>query len=116
MAEILKIETLLDLAGECDACFDINMVQDIDGAGHNLHAALVHGWHDSDRDFPVSYVEACQRWFAALSEEDRRVADAAVVAFERYDESEAEKIAARLPAAPRCPLLVGCHELKSNAS
>jgi len=83
------------------------MDQDIDGAAHKLHAALIHSWHDLDRDFPVSYVEACQRWYAALSEENRCVADAAVAAFERYDETEAEKIAAGLPAAPRCPLLVG---------
>jgi hypothetical protein len=82
------------------------MDQDIDGAAHKLQAALVQGWHDLDRGVPESYVEACQRWFAGLSEEDRYVADAAVAAFERYDEAEAEKIAAGLPVAPRCPLLV----------
>ena len=88
-------------------CFDLGMDQDIDGAAHNLQAALVHSWHELDKDFPLSYVEACQRWFAALSKVEKSVADAAVAAFERYDEAEAEKIAARLPTAPRCPLLVG---------
>jgi len=104
---ILKTETPTDLAGDCVLCFDIAMDLDIDGAAHKLQAALVHGWHDLDRGFPASYVEACQRWFAALSDGDRCIADAAVAAFERYDETEAEKIAARLPTAPRCPLLVG---------
>lgn len=83
------------------------MDQDIDGAAHKLQAALIQGWHDLGKDFPAPYVEACQRWFASLSEEDRCIAEAAVGAFERYDETEAERIAARLPAAPRCPLLVG---------
>jgi hypothetical protein len=83
------------------------MEQDIDGGAHKLQAVLLHGWHAPDREFPVSCIEACQRWFATLSEEDRCLADAAVAAFERYDESEAEKIAARLPTAPNCPLLVG---------
>jgi hypothetical protein len=83
------------------------MDRDIDGAAHNLQAALVHSWHELDRNFPQSYVEQCRCWFAALSKADQLVADAAVAAFERYDETEAEKIAARLPMAPRCPLLVG---------
>jgi hypothetical protein len=83
------------------------MDQEVDGAAHKLQAALVQGWHNLDRDFPMPYVEACLRWFADLSEEDRLVANAAVAAFERYDETEAERIAASLPDAPRCPLLVG---------
>ena len=90
---VLKTATPPILAGEYFLCFDISMDQDIDGAAHKLQAASVHGWHDLDGTFPASYVEACHRWFAVLSEDDPRIADAAVAAFERYDETEAEKIA-----------------------
>jgi hypothetical protein len=43
-----------------------------------LQAALNHDWDDPDRNFPVDYLRACARWFAGLSEADRKVAGSAI--------------------------------------
>jgi len=74
-------------------------------SAHKLQAMLNHDRHDSDKDLPASYVEACQRWFAVLSDHERRMGSIAVSAFAKGHETEAERIASALPPAPRCPLL-----------
>jgi hypothetical protein len=69
-----------------------------------MQAAMLHDWPDAEKRFPPRYVEACGRWFAALSEADSVIAVAVRTAFDRGDEKQARKIAAALPPAPRRPL------------
>lgn len=71
-------------------------------SAHKLQAMFNH---DSDKDFPASYVEACRRWFAALSDHERRMGSIAVAEFAKGHETEAERIASALPPAPVCQLL-----------
>jgi hypothetical protein len=70
-----------------------------------LQAALNHGWDHPDQDFLVEYLQACRLWFASLSVRDRAIAESAVWVYASGDEMIAEKIAADLRAAPRCPTL-----------
>jgi hypothetical protein len=69
-----------------------------------LQAALNHDWDDPDRNFPVEYLRACARWFADLSDGDRRVAESAVWVYTTGNDISAAKIAAELPATPLFPL------------
>ena len=66
---------------------------------HKLHAVMNHDWPDMKKGFPLSYFQACGRWFAALSGDDK------VGAFEKGDKAEAKKAASALSPAPVCPLL-----------
>ena len=72
---------------------------------HKLQAVMNHDWPDMKKGLPLSYFQACGRWFAALSGDDKVVAAMARAAFERGDEAEAKKAASALPPAPVCPLL-----------
>ena len=69
-----------------------------------LQAALNHDWGDPDGNFPVEYLRACARWFAGLSDGDRRVAKSAIWVYATGNDTGAAKIAADLPAAPTFPL------------
>jgi hypothetical protein len=69
-----------------------------------LQAALNHDWDDPDRNLPVDYLRACARWFAGLSDGDRRVAESAIWVYATGNDTSAAKIAADLPAAPTFPL------------
>jgi hypothetical protein len=69
-----------------------------------LQAALNHDWDDPDRNFPVDYLRACARWFAGLSEADRKVAGSAIWLYATGNDTGAARIAAELPAAPIFPL------------
>jgi hypothetical protein len=69
-----------------------------------LQAALNHDWDDTYRNFPVDYLRACARWFAGLSDGDRRVAESAIWVYATGNDTSAAKIAAELPAAPAFPL------------
>jgi hypothetical protein len=70
-----------------------------------LQACLNHDWDGPDYDFPVEYLRACAQWFAGLSLGDRGVAGSAVWVYASGDDKSAAKIAADLPAAPKCPLM-----------
>jgi len=74
-------------------------------SAHKLQAMLNHDRHASDKDLPASYVEACRRWFAALSEGERQIGSAAAAAFAKGHKTEGERIASALPPAPKCPLI-----------
>jgi len=50
------------------------------------------------------YEDACATWFAGLTEAERRIADRALQVYEKGNEAVAQEIAAKLPAAPKCPL------------
>jgi hypothetical protein len=67
-------------------------------------AALNYDWDDPDRNLPVDYLRACARWFAGLSDGDRRVAESAIWVYATGNDTSAAKIAADLPAAPAFPL------------
>ena len=95
-----------NLADECAPCFGMCMDPDFsNGAVHKLQAMLNYGLEDPDRHFPESYIEACRRWFAALSNRQRQVGEFAVAAFAKGNKLQAEAIAAALPPAPKCPLI-----------
>jgi len=68
-----------------------------------LQAALIHDLPGPDKDFPASYLAWCREWYAALSAIDKSVVAIARATFEQGKESEAEKIAAVLPDAPKFP-------------
>jgi len=70
-----------------------------------LQAVFNSDWSNHNRDLPVMYLEACRRWFTALSDSNRRLVSDAVEAFAKGDELKAHRIAAELPPAPVCPLL-----------
>lgn len=72
-------------------------------ARDKLMAALNHDWPDHDQEFSASYIDACGKWFASLSNSDRMAASSARAAFNRGDEAGAEKLAAALPSAPKLP-------------
>jgi hypothetical protein len=74
-----------------------------DHPGDKLQAALNHGWPDPDRDFPSDYLDACKRWFEALSPRARNTAVAAIAAYGRGDEIAAVELAGVLPPAPVPP-------------
>ena len=94
------------LAGGLAPWFDAVMADDLSNdADHKLHAVMNHDWPNMKKGFPLSYFQACGRWFAALSGDDKVVAAMARAAFERGDEAEAKKAASALPPAPVCPLL-----------
>jgi hypothetical protein len=69
-----------------------------------LQAAVNHDWWDQRQDLPPGYVAECSTWYEALTQSQRALATAARLAFEDGKKAEAEKIAAELPPAPRCPL------------
>jgi hypothetical protein len=69
-------------------------------ADQKLQAVINHDWPETDNAVPRSYVQACGRWFAALSADDKVVAAMARAAFEKGDEAEAKKAASALPPAP----------------
>ena len=71
-----------------------------DHPADKLQAALNYGWPDPDRDFPPDYLEACARWFDALSPRARHAAVAAIAAYGRGDEIAAAELAGILPPAP----------------
>ena len=74
-----------------------------DHPADKLQAALNHGWPDPDRDFPPDYLDACTRWFDALSPRARHAAIAAIAAYGRGDEVAAAELAGVLPPAPVPP-------------
>ena len=69
-----------------------------------LYAALYHEWPSADGFHMTEYRDDLQRWFAALSKNDRMVANLVRKAFDGGNDGEALKAAAGLPTAPFCPL------------
>lgn len=76
-----------------------------DDSAHKLKAALINDWADPDQRSSTWYIAECMQWFASLSGPDRLAAAAAGVAFYKGDKAGALKLAATLPAAPKCPLI-----------
>jgi hypothetical protein len=77
-----------------------------DRPSDKLQALAVSSFGNGDSDaFSVEYREACTRWFAALSPDERIVAHDALAAFVRDDEPAASRLVRSLPAAPTPPLL-----------
>jgi hypothetical protein len=69
-----------------------------------LQAALKHAAPDSDDDLGENYRIACAAWFAALSDDDKTIAELAVQAFADGFQTRAEETAALLGRAPAFPL------------
>jgi hypothetical protein len=67
-----------------------------------LYAAACHDLGDA-ADLSADYLEACARWYADLSPQERATAAAAVAAFDLGHESEGAAIAGMLPPAPVFP-------------
>jgi hypothetical protein len=72
---------------------------------NKLYAALYHEWPSTDGFFLTEYRDVLQRWFAALSENDRMIAALVRKAFDGGNDGEALKAAAGLPTAPFCPMI-----------
>ena len=68
---------------------------------HKLHAAMAMDGGEPHLAMPPRYMEACRRWYAALSESEKAAATAALRALHAGDNARALSIAATLPAAPR---------------
>jgi hypothetical protein len=75
-----------------------------DSPTDKLQAALNHSWNDPGHNLTVEYLRACRLWFASLSPRDRAIAESAVWVLANGDAVIAEKIAADLSAAPKCPM------------
>jgi hypothetical protein len=69
-----------------------------DGA-HKLQAALVAS-RNVEVPQPKRYFDACMKWYGALPQTDRTIADIAVDAFVTGDSERAHRLANLLPAAP----------------
>jgi hypothetical protein len=67
---------------------------------HKLQAALKHAAPDSDDDLGENYRIACAAWFAALSDDDKTIAELAAQAF-----ADGHQTRVLLPRAPVSPLL-----------
>jgi hypothetical protein len=72
-----------------------------DDAADKLHAVLRRDWPEYDKRFPRRYVIACDRWFAALANDQKFIAMAAADWYHGNDETGARKIAEVLPRAPK---------------
>jgi hypothetical protein len=84
----------------------VTMIRMLDRPADKLQALAVSNYENADNDaFSVEYREACTRWFAALSPNERIAARDALAAFVRDDEPAASKLVLGLPAAPTPPLL-----------
>lgn len=68
---------------------------------HKLHAAMAMDGGEPHLAMPPRYMEACRRWYAALSESQRAAAMAALRALHAGDNVHALATAGALPAAPR---------------
>jgi hypothetical protein len=67
-----------------------------------LYAAACHGLGDTD-DLGADYLEACARWYADLTPQERTRAMVAVAALDLGREPDAAEIASVLPPAPVFP-------------
>jgi hypothetical protein len=74
-------------------------------ASDKLRAMLNRDWSDRDRGFAPTYIDACATWFSGLTEGERSIADLALRIYLDGDEAGAQAIAARLPPAPKSPLI-----------
>jgi hypothetical protein len=81
-----------------------NPVHLSDDTQDKLQACLHQTWAESDYLAAKDYYDACLVWWDSLPPEQQDIAMAVldVYSFERPQASE--KLAATLPAAPRCPL------------
>jgi hypothetical protein len=70
-----------------------------------LLAAVNYGRPNPGNTYPKSYLRACSEWFSELRPRDREIAHSAAMAYGLGDDDEAERIATRLPAAPKCPVV-----------
>jgi hypothetical protein len=68
-----------------------------------LLAAVNYGRPSPGKEYPRSYLRACSGWFGRLSPRDREIAHLAAMAYGLGNDDQAEKIAAWLPLAPKCP-------------
>ena len=78
-----------------------------DDAADKLQAVLRRDWPKYDKRFPRRYVIACDRWFAALANDQKFIAMAAADSYHGNDETGARKIAEVLPPAPKLPAVLG---------
>jgi hypothetical protein len=67
-----------------------------------LYAAACHDLGETD-DLGADYLEACARWYADLTPQERTLAMAAVAALDLGREPDAAEIARVLPPAPVFP-------------
>jgi hypothetical protein len=73
-------------------------------SSHKLQACLNHDLVDTDKNLPAAYIAACRRWYDALTATDKATVAVVRATLDKDDEPGAEKIAAQLPSAPKCPL------------
>jgi hypothetical protein len=76
-----------------------------DDTQDKLQACLNQTWAESDYNAAMDYYDACVAWWGELTPDQQETGLAVpdTHSFEYPD--AAERIAATLPAAPRCPLL-----------
>jgi hypothetical protein len=79
------------------------MIELWNAAYDKLYAAACHDLGDT-AGFGADYLEACARWYADLTPQERTSATAAVAAFDLGRESDRAAIARMLPPAPAFPL------------
>ena len=69
-----------------------------------LHACLNQTWAESDYPSEKEYYDACLVWWDSLTTQQEDTAMAVLEAYSLDHPQASEKLAAKLPAAPRCPL------------
>jgi len=80
------------------------MIELSNASDDKLYAAACHDLGDTS-DLGADYLEACARWYADLTPQERTLAMAAVAALDLGRESDAQEITRVLPPAPRFPAL-----------
>lgn len=74
-----------------------------DDVHDKLHACLHQTWAESDYISEKPYYDACIAWWDGMSPEQQAIGVAVLDAYSAEHPEKAEKIAALLPAAPKCP-------------
>ncbi len=68
-----------------------------------LHACLNQTWAELDYLSEKTYYDACIAWWEDLTPEQQAIGLAVLEAYSAEHPGPSEKLAAALPAAPKCP-------------
>jgi hypothetical protein len=75
-----------------------------DDTQDKLQACLNQTWAESDYLAAKDYYDACIVWWDSLTPDQQETAEAVLEMYSFEHPQASEKLAATLPAAPKCPL------------
>ena len=75
-----------------------------DDTQDKLQACLHQTWVESDYEASKGYYDACVTWWTTLTPDQLEIGMAVLEVYSFNNPEASEKLAAKLPAAPKCPL------------